>query len=162
MVLLSNPKQCFRKQYVRGVGRYYSDIYGGGIFLNSLKSLGKYFFKSGKSLYNLVKPKAISFVKDSITDIKPKVQKVVTDASAKLIDNLINKPTQIKESSKEMIDNIKTEMKDIVNETLPSIKERGKKSFHELINGGGLKLNKRKLSKKNQMLLKEMIEYSKF
>jgi len=131
-----------------------------------LKTLGKYLLKGGKSFYKYVKPKAITFAKESFQEIKPKVQKVIKDASAKLIDDVLTKPMQIKQSGKEILDNLKSEMKLVVDESVPSIVEKAKKSFHEQLNGGGSKLNKKKskmkLSKKNQKLLNEIIEFSNF
>jgi|SRR5882757_2439821 len=157
MVLISNSRQFFRKQYGRGIGHYYTDIYGNGVFLNSMKNLGKLFFRGSKLLYNKVKPKAITFAKETLEQIKPKIQKVVSDASTKIISDVINKPSNIKESSKDMVKDVIKNTKTIVDETIPSIKERGKKSFHELINGGSIK-RKQALSSKSKSILNTLLK----
>ena len=159
MVLVSNPRQLFHKQYGRGIGHYYKDMYGQSIFLNSLKNLGRILLRGSKSLYKIVKPKAVTFAKDTFNEFKPKIQKVATEASSKWINNLINQPSKIKESSREAVNDFIKNTKQAVNETLPSIKERSEKSIHEIINGGSMKRGKPKqLSRSSKSILRSLIK----
>jgi len=125
-------------------------MYGNGFIKDSLKSLGRLLLKSGKSFYFKAKPKMITFAKDTFKEIKPKIQKSVTEAATKFIDNALNKPKDITEAPKKIL----SELKDDVKTNLPIIKENAQKTYFQLVNGEGLKtrLNKRSKNYLNQLI----------
>lgn len=158
-MLLTNKRQFFSRQYGKGIGNYYSDIYGSGVFLNSLKNLGKYFFRHGKSFYQLAKPKVAAIAKETFEDLKPKIQESLNNFAVKQIDNVLNKPdkkVEIKNTIKEFGDNLREN----VVEVLPKVKEKTKKSLHELMNGGGMRVLKQKpfqLNKRSKNIIQRLL-----
>ena len=137
-MLLSSPRQLFVRQYGRGVGKYYTTIYGGGrrnFFTNTLKTLGRLALAGTRKLYRIAKPKALSFAKEAISELKPKVQQSLADASVKAIDNLLNKPSALKQTAKESIHDIK----EAISSSVPQITESATKTLHEILHGTGTK-----------------------
>ena len=147
MVLLRSPRLYFVRQYGKGIGKYYTTLEGKGVFKDSLKSLARYLLNGSKHFYSLAKPKAIALAKHTVNELKPKIQKTLTEASARIIDSAINNPAQIRETAKESI----RELKDTVTSSIPEVKENAKRTLHEILHGGSVKLanskSKRILSK---------------
>lgn len=154
MVLITRPRQFFVGAGIRS--GYYTTITGNGIFKDSMRNLGKIFLTGGKKIFRYLKPKAVTFLKDTVSDLKPKMQKFATDKTTEFINKMIDNPKNIKDNSTQIINEFKNKLID----EIPAIKDNVKKTFHEIVHGTGLK-NKRNcatvLSRENKELLKRML-----
>jgi ribosomal protein S20 len=179
MGLVYKPRQKFRRHYIVGRGMIYKNVYGEGIFGDSMKRIARFLFKGSKSfLKNQVKPRmkilgqeGLDLAKKVIQENKPKIAEVVNKNISNLVEKVIDNPKEIKSHIKETLKETKQDVKDLnikdntiqdLKDLAPIIKDRMVSGQGNVISRGQGISKKAKLRKSLNVLNKKKRNKYKF
>ena len=136
----------YYKQKGSGIGFVNKEIYGNGIFTDTMKMLGKKLFIAGKTLFkNQILPNlkfaakhGLKSGKKLIDDNKKEIGNVISDQSKNLLKNLLSKSG----NAKKVISDTKNELRNIVDKNKETIQENSQEILNKLLYGEGLKVIK--------------------
>src|SRR5260221_10431861 len=98
-MIVTKHRQMYYKQKGSGIGFVNKQIYGNGIFTDTMKMLGKKLWVAGKTLFkNQILPNLKVAAKHGLKSDrqlieynKKEIEKVISDQSKNLLKNLLNK-----------------------------------------------------------------------
>ncbi len=136
----------YYKQKGSGIGLVNKEIYGNGIFTDTLKMLGKKLWIAGKTLFkNQILPNlkvaakhGLKSGKKLIDDNKKEIGKVISEQSKNLVKNLLSKSG----NAKQVISDTKNELRNIIDKNKETIQENSQEILNKLLYGEGLKVIK--------------------
>jgi gas vesicle protein len=136
----------YYKQKGLGIGFVNKEIYGNGIFTDTMKMLGKKLFIAGKTLFkNQILPNlkvaakhGLKSGKKLIDDNKNEIGKVISDQSKNLLKNLLSKSG----NAKKVISDTKNDLRNIIDKNKETIQENSQEILNKLLYGEGLKVIK--------------------
>jgi gas vesicle protein len=136
----------YYKQKGLGIGFVNKEIYGNGIFTDTMKMLGKKLFIAGKTLFkNQILPNfkvaakhGLKSGKKLIDDNKNEIGKVISDQSKNLLKNLLSKSG----NAKQVISDTKNDLRNIIDKNKETIQENSQEILNKLLYGEGLKVIK--------------------
>jgi gas vesicle protein len=145
-MIVTKHRQMYYKQKGSGIGFVNKEIYGNGIFTDTMKMLGKKLFIAGKTLFkNQILPNlkvaakhGLKSGKKLIDDNKNEIGNVISDQSKNLLKNLLSKSG----NAKKVISDTKNELRNIVDKNKETIQENSQEILNKLLYGEGLKVIK--------------------
>ena len=145
-MIVTKPKQLYYKQRGSGIGYVNREIYGKGIFTDTMKMLGKKLWIAGKTLFkNQILPNlktaakyGLQSGKQLIEDNKKEIGKIISDQSKNLLKNLLDKSVNVKQ----VVTDTKQELSNIVDKNKERVNEYSKETLNKLLYGEGLKVIK--------------------
>ncbi len=145
-MIVTKHRQMYYKQKGSGIGLVNKEIYGNGIFTDTMKMLGKKLFIAGKTLFkNQILPNlkvaakhGLKSGKKLIDDNKKEIGNVISDQSKNLLKNLLSKSG----NAKKVISDTKNELRNIIDKNKETIQENSQEILNKLLYGEGLKVIK--------------------
>ena len=145
-MIFSKRRQLYYKQKGSGIGFVNKEIYGNGIFTDTMKMLGKKLWVSGKTLFkNQILPNlkvaakhGLKSSKQLIEDNKKEIGKVISDQSKNLLKNLLSKSG----NTKQVISDTKNEFRNIIDKNKETVQQNSQEILNKLLYGEGLKVIK--------------------
>jgi gas vesicle protein len=145
-MIVTKHRQMYYKQKGSGIGLVNKEIYGNGIFTDTLKMLGKKLWIAGKTLFkNQILPNlkvaakhGLKSGKKLIDDNKKEIGKVISEQSKNLVKNLLSKSG----NAKQVISDTKNELRNIIDKNKETIQENSQEILNKLLYGEGLKVIK--------------------
>ena len=136
----------YYKQKGLGIGFFNKEIYGNGIFTDTMKMLGKKLWIAGKTLFkNQILPNlkvaakhGLKSGKELIEENKKEIGKVISDQSKNLIKNLLSKSGK----TKQVISDTKDELINIIDKNKETVQQNSQEILNKLLYGEGLKVIK--------------------
>jgi gas vesicle protein len=145
-MIVTKHRQMYYKQKGLGIGFVNKEIYGNGIFKDTMKMLGKKLWIAGKTLFkNQILPNlkvaskyGLKSGKELIEDNKKEIGKVISDQSKNLIKNLLSKTG----NTKQVISDTKDELINIIDKNKETVQQNSQEILNKLLYGEGLKVIK--------------------
>jgi len=145
-MIVTKHRQMYYKQKGLGIGFFNKEIYGNGIFTDTMKMLGKKLWIAGKTLFkNQILPNlkvaakhGLKSGKKLIDDNKKEIGNVISDQSKNLLKNLLSKSG----NAKQVISDTKNELRNIIDKNKETIQENSQEILNKLLYGEGLKVIK--------------------
>src|SRR5437660_1196506 len=151
-MIITKQKQIFYKQKGSGIGYINKEIYGNGIFTDTMRMLGRKLWLAGKALFKnrilpnikVVAKHGLETGKQLIHDNKKEISKVISDQSRNLLKNLLDKSGNVKQ----VMSDTKEDLSNIYDRNKETIQQKSREALNKLIYGEGLKVIKNSRKKK--------------